>query len=209
MVATDFQNAILQAVGGELCLRCTNLPWKPSPTARMSSRKQIYDSPGLYHHHSSWRDLQHSAEHCPLCRMIEHEILQSYAFRSLNGAQVQILGEDLVRNRGALKITRGTGYDGREIGISSPIFLQTVAKASRNSTSHIQILLPDWIEADAVDRARDKASYTDWREEWKRTSGRGDTPRLDVFTSIGGAVSDRLKTMTPDKQQMTPLQIAV
>lgn len=192
MAATGVQNGMLQAVGGELCLKCRNLHWKPSPTTQARSRKEIYESPGLYRHHSSWQDLQHSARHCPLCKMIEHEVLQSYAFRSLNGAQVQILSEDLVRNRGALKLARGTGYSGIEVGISSPIYLHTVAKASGDDNSHIRILLPDWIEADAVDRARDKASYTDWREEWKRTSGRGDVPRLDVFTYIGGGVFDLL-----------------
>jgi len=190
MAAKGIQNGMSQAVGGQLCLKCTNLQWtnlqwKPSPTAETRSRKQIYESPGLYRHHSSWQDLQRSAKHCALCKMIEHEILQSYAFRSLHGAQVQILGEDLVRNRGALRIARGTGYDGRELGISSPIYLQNVAKASGDDNSHIRILLPDWIEANAVSRGRDKASYTDWREEWKRISGRGDVPRLDVFTYIG------------------------
>ena len=151
---------------------------QPSPNSR-----------GTYRHHSSSQDLQHSAEHCPLCKMIEHEILQSYAFRSLKGAQVQILGEDVVHNRGALTLGRNIEYTGSKVGILSPVYLRTVAKGPHDTNSHIQILLSDWIDVDAIDRARDKASYTDWREEWKRTSGRGEIPKLDVFTYISWAPS--------------------
>lgn len=119
--------------------------------------------------------------------MIEHEILQSHAFRTLNGARIQILAEDLVRNRGALKVGEATDGTEVDVGVRSPIYLCTQAKTSERpgDISRIKIVLPDWVEADAVDRARDKESYTDWREEWKRTTGKGDVPRLDVFTYRG------------------------
>lgn len=179
MVAASTQGSKLRAVGGELCSYCANFKWKPSLSIRTS------ESPGPYRHHSSWKDLLHSAKGCPLCKMIEHEILQSCAFRSLNGARVQILAEEFVRNRGAFTIDGGTENRDLDVGIRSPIYLTTQAGTSGGAGGRINIDLPDWDKADAVDRARDKTSYTDWHEEYKRTTGRRDYPGLDVFTYIG------------------------
>ena len=174
MTAGGTQGSKLQAVGGELCIYCASLEWNP-----------LQDP---YRHHSSWQELQHSAKQCPLCKMIEHEILQSWAFRHLNGARVQILADELVRNRGAFTIADAAENGELDIGIRSPIYLRTYEGTAGDNPSRFDIVLPDWRQADAVDRARDKLSYTDWREEYKRTTGRGDIPGLDVFTYTGWAV---------------------
>ncbi|MCJ1249590.1 hypothetical protein MMC30_006816 [Trapelia coarctata] len=129
--------------------------------------------------------------------MIEHEIFQSYAFRSLNGARVQILAEELVRNRGAFTFAHGTENGELDVGIRSAIYLKTQAKRSERENSRIDIVLPDWVEADARDRARNKPSYTDWREEYKRTTGRQDVPGLDVFTYIDDPFAERGVTTRP------------
>ena len=189
-------NSIAQ---GRLCGYCARLKWKPLiklGTVRFN-QGYAYLAKEAYKHQPTLRDLQASAKDCVLCAMIEHEVLQDYASRTRRGSQVQILAEEMIRNRGALAIESFSSKDAAiDIEHRSRIFLWTEGKGmahEADNMSCLYIVLPGWLETDLISSRQDFDSYSEWHESQKKAKFNStQLPRLNVCTFKGRRTESRI-----------------
>lgn len=122
--------------------------------------------------------------------MIEHEVLQSLAFRQQKGEPVQILREDVIEGRGALPIMRMVNEKRLDTEDYTRIHLW-LEQGYQHQPSNMMILCPGLRAIDVEDRSKTDYrvhSYTDWHESRKLYPRYDDTPRLEIWTSEGYTV---------------------
>ena len=190
MATNKLLEAYNKTVDGALCELCAKYDWQSLPVFGLNSSTDIAHLRKGYAHHLSWASLRQSAHSCTMCQMIEHEVLQSLAFRQQKGAPVQTLREDVVEGRGALPITRTVEQQHLDTGKYTRIHLWLEA-SYHDMPSYINILCPRLLAIDAESKVRFKGrlhSYTDWHESRKRYPSYYDIPRLEVWTSEGNSV---------------------
>ena len=84
-----------------LCACAFNGAYASEEKNRMINR-HLEAIPNAYRHHVYLRELRASAKICLMCELIEDEVLQSYAWRSVPEQKVEVLDPELVKGRSRL-----------------------------------------------------------------------------------------------------------
>ena len=178
---------------GQLCDICATFAWDPflpqwygpcDLTAPNSKVPALLVSKA-FRHYESLHSLMTSAKQCPLCAMIETEILQYYVWRSCREQRVHTLAESLVRNRGQFS-TQELQLSKRSL--RSKILLWTKCESTSYPTqrSGIYIICTEWLEQDLQREIQPRPTFTSLR-----TSGPNPSryPFLEVYAPKGRTCS--------------------
>ena len=149
----------------QLCAVCTQLHWNPS-TSRWALRSHAALSNALseaFKHHKSLRELQESAESCPLCAMIRDEVLQAYAWKEFRFEKFDILRIYFFRNRNLFPTNK---IELSEKSLASPVILWTHKQDDFliHDPSHIQIGTMELLEEAAASSEPMCGTFGDLRE---------------------------------------------
>ena len=190
----DNGNCSSTAIEGHLCNVCATFTWDPSLPRWCAPRDAIAIGgptvPALlvskaFRHYESLRSLMISAKHCPLCAMMQVEILQCYVWRGRRGQRVHVLAEDFVRNRGQFSIEN---LHLSNKSLESKILFWTEREVASYPSQHsrIYIICTEWLEQDLHESIQPRHTFTSHRKLGS-VYDKSYYPFLEVHTPRGRA----------------------
>ena len=153
-----------------LCQLCSLFTWEryfPTWAGRgkgLGSQeiKDLLES-GMFRHHESLQSLQVSARNCPLCALIEQEILENYAWRARRDDRVQILAKNFVQSRGHLW-TQDMQLSNASLQSRIILWTDSGYIPMQSASSCINIACAEWLEEEILRDSDDFLTFTELRQ---------------------------------------------
>ena len=173
-----------------LCPVCMRFQWNvyASEEKNKMINRHLEVIPNAYRHHASLRDLRASAKTCLLCELIEDEVMQGYAWRSVPEQKVEVLDPELVKGRSRLSTHH---LQLSEKSLQSAILLWAYVRDESpvlGFGSLIRIETSEWCKDELERMEQTFHTWGDMREARKREQFRSLTqgyPSIDVYTLKG------------------------